>query len=106
MRNSSATAWVREVRIFCPISTLPVNTVIAPVSEMCSHAPSSCGMACRRVCPARFLRACSGLMGEQNQKSAAQQLEKIAPVGREPIERPFVQLIAFGFEARYYSGMA
>ena len=43
-RNSSATACVSEVRIFCPTSAFPVNTVTAPFSLRCSQAPISAGM--------------------------------------------------------------
>ena len=44
-RSSSATAWVSEVRMFCPTSALPVKTAIRPSSPMCSQAPMSWGAA-------------------------------------------------------------
>ena len=45
VRNSSATACASEVRMFCPTSVLPVKTVMAPSSPMCSQAPMVCGIA-------------------------------------------------------------
>jgi hypothetical protein len=42
-RNSSATVWLRDVRMFCPTSTLPVYTVTLPSSPICSQAPISLG---------------------------------------------------------------
>ncbi len=43
--SSSATACVSEVRAFCPTSTLPVYTVTAPSSLMCSQALTCSGIA-------------------------------------------------------------
>ena len=54
-RSSSATCCASDVRMFCPISTLPVKAVTAPSETMCSHAPTSFGSS--RAPPGRqFLR--------------------------------------------------
>src|SRR6266446_5839332 len=42
-RSSSAMVCASAVRMFCPISALPVNPVTAPSSPMCSHALISFG---------------------------------------------------------------
>ena len=40
-RSSSAAAWVSSAREPCPISTLPVMTVIAPSRSMCTLVPAT-----------------------------------------------------------------
>ena len=42
-RNSSAMVCEMEVRMFCPISALPVNPVTTPSSPTCSHEAISFG---------------------------------------------------------------
>jgi hypothetical protein len=42
-RSSSATAWVSDVRMFCPSSALPVKAVTAPSSPTWIHAAISSG---------------------------------------------------------------
>src|ERR1035438_8889300 len=41
--SSSATAWVNDVRMFCPTSVLPVKKVIVPSVAICSHASRLAG---------------------------------------------------------------
>ena len=40
-RSSSATCCAKDVRMFCPISTFPVKTVILLSGAMCSHESTS-----------------------------------------------------------------
>ncbi len=41
--NSSATAWVKDVRAFWPTSTFPVSAVTVPLSSIWIQALISCG---------------------------------------------------------------
>ena len=52
-RSSSATAWVKEVRMFCPTSVLPVKTVTVPSSPMWIQALISAGRPLRHRAPPR-----------------------------------------------------
>ncbi len=42
-RSSSAMVCAKAVRMFCPISALPVNPVMLPSSPICNQAPISFG---------------------------------------------------------------
>ena len=91
--------------MFCPISTLPVNTVIASVSRaMCSHALISCGMS-SRIAAAPPDSCCCAIasLPPEKRRFLRQHFHEFAAINFNNDARRRVQFVAFRFENRFLS---
>ena len=86
-RSSSATCCASDVRMFWPISTLPVKTVTLPSLSMCSQAARSFGSSCDCARAAGLLgETAARRRGGGDGDAAAEDLQEAPAVEREPVE--------------------
>ena len=100
-RSSSATVCESDVRMFCPISTLPVHAVTWPASSMCSHAARSGTSPLPR---APRPDSCAGQLrrGDEDEQPGAEDADEVAALELERVAAALRELVALDFD--FYPG--